>query len=57
MQTDRESAGTMNDDEEDAKDSSESLGTHAEIEVLGGCKRRIKASVPAEKVREERNAE
>ncbi len=53
MQTDRESAGTMNDDEEDAKDGGESLGTRAEIEVLGGCKRRIKASVPAEKVREE----
>jgi len=31
----------------------ETLGTRAEVEVLGDCKRRITASVPVEKVREE----
>ncbi len=31
----------------------DSLGTQAEIEELGGCKRRMKATVPSEKVKEE----
>jgi trigger factor len=31
----------------------ETLGTRSEVEVLEGCKRRLKASVPVEKVREE----
>ena len=47
------------DAEDDAEDDreddgeEESLGTRSEIEILGGCKRRIKASVPVEKVRNE----
>jgi trigger factor len=42
--------GTSETSPEDTKD--ESLGTACEVEVLGPCKRRIKASVPAEKVRD-----
>jgi trigger factor len=31
----------------------ETLGTRSEVEVMGGCRRRVKASIPVEKVREE----
>lgn len=37
----------------DEKQTDESLGTQSEIEDLGGCKRRVKATVPAAKVVEE----
>ena len=31
----------------------DALGTRSEVEVVGGCRRRVKASVPADKVRAE----
>jgi hypothetical protein len=37
----------------DSEQPDESLGTRSELEVVSACKRRIKATVPAEKVREE----
>ena len=46
MQTDTEQQEEQHEDEE-------TLGTRAELEELAGCKRRLKAAVPAEKVREE----
>ena len=51
MQTETDSASTQKDDA--GGDEKESLGTSSEIEELGACKRRVKASVPADKVREE----
>ena len=54
MQTDTESAPAGDADATNTPDPDEStLGTKAELEVLEGCKRRIKASVAVEKVREE----
>ena len=46
MQTDTEQQEEQHEDEE-------TLGTRAELEELAGCKRRLKAAIPAEKVREE----
>ena len=51
MQTETDNASTQNDGT--GGDEKETLGTRSEVEELGACKRRIKASVPAEKVREE----
>lgn len=70
MQTERESAGTVSEDQpsegatiegsaddgapsDDKTAANESLGTRAEVETLGDCKRRIRAFVPREKVQEE----
>ena len=50
METKTDNASTQNDTGGDEK---EPLGTRSEVEELGACKRRIKASVPADKVREE----
>lgn len=41
------------EEEDDEGDASDSLGTRSELEVIDACKRRIKALVPAAKVREE----
>ncbi|HVR72761.1 MAG TPA: trigger factor [Planctomycetota bacterium] len=41
------------EEEDDEDDASESLGTRSELEVIDACKRRIRALVPAAKVREE----
>ena len=56
--SDFEGKGTGEDDgggeeEDDEDDASDSLGTRSELEVIDACKRRIKALVPAAKVREE----
>lgn len=46
MQTDTEQ-------KQDEQEEDETLGTRAELEELEGCKRRLKAAIPAEKVQEE----
>jgi trigger factor len=40
-----------NAEAEQSSEKDESLGTRSELEILGPCKRRVKASVPADKVR------
>ena len=41
----------MQADTENAEN--ETLGTRSEVEVMGACKRRLKAFIPVDKVREE----
>ena len=47
MQTDTENP------EDGADEAEATLGTQSEIDELEGCRRRLKATVPGEKVREE----
>lgn len=54
MQTETDSAGTVSQEAVSQEtDNSDRLGTRSELEVVDACKRRLKASVPVEKVKEE----